>query len=141
MLAMFPNHTATNTNTGAEDITPISLRNSRIGNHWQQLPKAVPCWNDVCAICNYTTTRFSNHITKVLKSWNRFECVFTDIHLSGIQTVRWDTFTFTLLTSKYAFFLQCSFNSRASFYESRGCWSDKELSLHQLLWNTHRTAI
>ena len=72
-------------------------------------------------------------ITKVLKSWHSFECVFTDMYLNGIQTVSWGfftftllasnriqtvswwTFTFTLLASKHVFFLQCSFNSQASF--------------------------
>ena len=54
-------------------------------------------------------------ITKVLKSWHSFECVFTDMYLDGIQTVSWWTFTFTLLASKHVFFLQCSFNSQASF--------------------------
>ena len=72
-------------------------------------------------------------ITKVLKSWHSFECVFTNMYLDGIQivswgtftftllasdgiqTVIWETFTFTLLASKHVFFLQCSFNSQASF--------------------------
>ena len=54
-------------------------------------------------------------ITKVFKSWHSFECVFTDMYLNGIQTVSWGTFTFSLLVSIHVFFLQCSFNSRASF--------------------------
>ena len=54
-------------------------------------------------------------ITKVFKSWHSFERVFTDMYLDGIQTVSWGTFTFTLRVSIHVFFLQCSFNSGASF--------------------------
>ena len=61
------------------------------------MPKAVSCCRDACASCIYTTTRFSNDVTKLLWSWPSFECVFTDMYLGGIQTVRWKTFTFTLL--------------------------------------------
>ena len=63
----------------------------------------------------FITIRLSNHVTKVLKSWHRFKSVFTNMYLGGIQTVSWGTFTFTFLGSKHVFFLQFSFNSRASF--------------------------
>ena len=67
------------------------------------------------ASCSDTSTRLSSPITKVLKSWHSFECIFTGMYLREIQSARWGTFTFTLFTSKHAFFLQCSFNSWASF--------------------------
>ena len=87
------------------------LRSVMIGNSFLKLFHAVV----MRPSCIYTTTRFSNHVTKVLKSWHSFECVFTGMHLREIQYASWGTFTFTIFASKHAFFLQCPFNSWASF--------------------------
>ena len=73
------------------------------------------CCSDAWVSCIYTTTWFSNDVTKALKSWYRFKYVFTDMYLGRSQTVSWDTFTFTVLASKHALFLLCFFNSWAAF--------------------------
>ena len=75
-----------------------------------EIPRLVMIRNN-CLKPTYTTIKFSNHVTKVLKSLHSFECVFTHMYLGEIQTVNWGTFTFTLPASKRPFFLQCSFNS------------------------------
>ena len=38
-----------------------------------------------CAGCIYTTTWFSNHVTKVLKSWHSIKCAFTDMYLGEFK--------------------------------------------------------
>ena len=75
-----------------------------------------------------------------MKSWHSFECVFTNMYVGGIQTDSWGTFTLTLLASKHAFFLQCSFSSWASFMNELWLqvWQSIEFT-PTLPWNTNHS--
>ena len=91
----------------------------------QFLPKAFLFCSDAFANC---ITQFSNHVTKVSRSWHSFECVFTNLYFGGIQSVRWDSFIYTLLVSKHAFSLQRSFNSQLLWIQRLQVWQIVEFA-------------
>ena len=83
--------------------------------------------------------QFSNHITKVSKSWNSFERVSIDVDLGTIKTIGGDALTFTLPALKLPFFSSPSTLEHLLWTQSLQLW--QSIQLAPTLFYTHDKAI